>query len=235
MAAKLNPEVVKLLHKKTGLKESTLRKEISNLRSTYPTATPNAIAQIIAMQREKTVWQKLTPEDKASLPHLDVKRTRHIVSAKSTKKNTKSIKTIIKYDTNDYFKRGHIDEINRAYTNKCYTSVFILTRKVIENLIVEILVNKFPATTRENKELYYDITQKRFKDFSVILKNLFDKRHEFEPKHVKTIEALYKQALKFKDEANDATHSWYHLVEKEREIDDLKIQTMIELIKNLES
>lgn len=172
------------------------------------------------MQRGKTVWQKLSSEDKSLMPNVDIAKIKIVLPSKASKKKAKLVKTIIKYDTNDYFKQGHIDEINRAYTNNCYTSVFILSRKVIENLIIEILTKKFPPTTRENKALYYDIAQKRFKDFSVILKNLFDKRHEFDPKHVKTIEALYKQALKFKDEANDATHSWYHLVEKERDIDD---------------
>lgn len=235
MKAKLNPAIIGLLAKKTGLAVSTIPPEISRLQKIYPKSTPNAVAQIFAMQRGKTIWQKLSAEDRASLPNIEEGKSKVILVNNSTKKKQKFLRTIIKYETVDHFKKGHIDEINNAYTNKCYTSVFILTRKVLENLVIEILTKKFPPTSIQNKELYYDVQKRRFKDFSVILKNLYDKRHDFEPHKVKIIERLYREALKFKDEANDATHSWYHLVESSKEIDDLNIQSLIELIKAMEN
>lgn len=231
--AKLNPKIISYLVKKTGLAESTIRQNISSSRADYPSCTPNAVAQLFARSRGFTVMQKLSQEDKSTLPHTEAIQPKLKIKQKQGRKKEKIIQ-IIDYDTDDYFKRGHIKEINRAYTKGCYTSVHILARKIIENLVCEILSKKFPPTEGLNKELYFDTSQRRFKNFSVILKNLYDKRHEFEDNKIKIIERLYQKAKKFKDDANDTTHSWYYLIETKREIDDLNIQTIIELIKKLE-
>lgn len=68
----------------------------------------------------------------------------------------------------------------------------------------------------------------------IFLRNLYDKRNDFEPEKIKIIERLYQTTKRFKDDSNDATHSWYHLINKKKEIDDIDIQLIIELIKNLE-
>ncbi len=161
------------------------------------------------------------------MPLLDVIQPTTIVAKHGTKKAVKKIVRIIEYPTTDYFIRGHIDEVNRAYSNHCYTSVYILTRKIIENLIREILTKKFPPNSLENKELYYSVDQRRFKDFSVILKNLLDKKDDFDPAKSKAIMRLYDRAIKFKEDTNDATHSWFHLIENQKEIDELHIQSLI--------
>lgn len=233
MKAKLNPEIVSLLSKKTGLAPSTIPSKISRLQKEYPKCTPNAVAQIFAMQRGKTIWQKLSPEDKNSLPNIDLEAKKVMVSKKSSNKTEKKIKVIIEYETSDYHFRGHLQEINKAYTYGCYTSVFILTRKVIENLIIDILRQRYPPISIENKELYYSINQKRYKDFSILLENLKNKKHEFEIGKDKIIDRLIGKAMKFKDLANDVTHSKYHLIKSSSEIDELEIQSIIELIKAL--
>lgn len=174
--------------------------------------------------------QKLKPEDKSSLPHNEVVNPVVKILKKKSNKRDKDIE-IIKYDTSDYFVRGHIKEINRAYTKGCYTSTHILARKIIENLVLDILVTKYPPTILENLNLYFDVSQNRTKDFSILLKSLYDKRKEFGFEIAKAIERFYQKAKKFKDDANDKTHSWYHLVENKTEIDELNLQSMVELIK----
>jgi len=231
---KLKSEIIKHLVKKTGLATGTIRKNISLLRRDYPSCTLNAVAQLFARSRGYTVMQKLSHEDKNSLPNTEIVESKIKIYKKNARKKDKIIE-IIKYSTSDYFKRGHIGELNKAYSRGCYTSVYILARKIIENLICEILLHKFPPKSRKNKELYFDIDRKRFKDFNVILSNLYDKRHDFEPDKIQIIQRLYQKAKKFKEGANDATHSWYHLVEGKQEIDDLNLQAMIELIKKLEA
>jgi len=106
--------------------------------------------------------------------------------------------------------------------------------EIIENFIREILSNKYPPTTRENKELYFDIGRGRVHDFSVVLKNLYDKRNDYGIEKSAIIKRLYQKVKPFKDDSNDKVHSWYHLVGKKTEVDDLDIQTIIELIKKLE-
>jgi len=228
----LNPKILEFLSKKTSKAKATIRKNISLLRSKYPSCTLNAVAHIYAMQQGTTVLQKLDEEDRESLPNLDIKKKKIVVEERKLHKKEKIIQ-LIKYDTDDYFIMGHIHEINRAYTKECYTAANILARKVIENLIIDILREKFPPTSRINKELYYDTNKGRFKDFSVILDNLYKKRNEFGIDGKKIIERLHSKAKKIKQDANDKTHSWFYLVERKKEIDDLEFQVIIELIKKL--
>lgn len=150
------------------------------------------------------------------------------------KKHEIEIKKIIEYKTNDPFRKGHIEEINRAYTSECYTCVFILCRKVIENMIIDILGKKFPPEKKENKELYFDVDKGRFKNFSIILDNFYKKRNEFDLDNKKIVKRIVDLAKFFKKDADDKTHSWFHLVRKRREIDDIDIQGIIDLIKRLE-
>ena len=230
--AKLSPKILDFLVERTGLKKSTIRSAISRLGHEFPSSTPNAVAQIYAKTKRFTVWQKLTKEDRDSLPPTNLMPQRVVIRQGRSSNREKAVK-VIDYETEDYFKKGHVKEVNRAYSKGCYTSVHILARKIIENLVREILSTKFPPTTKDNKELYFDTSQNRFRDFSVVLRNLYDKRNEFAPEKIKIIERLYKQAKKFKDDANDATHSWYYLIQTQKEIDDLNLQSVIELIKSL--
>lgn len=185
-----------------------------------------------------TYQTKLTEAAKAELRSALSTTTRQvkIISSGNGKKTASAVVRIIelvKYDTADHFIKGHIDEMNRAYTFKCYTSVFILARKIVENLIIDILKKKFPEKGRANKELYFDTNQKRLKDFEDILKNLRGKKNDFGSEN-KAVERLCDLAGKLKENANNKTHSWYHLVEKKKEVDDLNLNTIFELIKKLE-
>jgi len=227
---KLNSAIISIIKKKTGLAEATIRKNISFLRADYPQCTINAVAQLYARANGFSVMQKLSPEDKATIPHNEVVNPKIKIEKKNISKKEK-ITEIIIYDTNDYFIKGHIKEINKAYSKGCYTSTHILARKIIENLILDVLVSKYPPTSLDNLNVYFDVKQNRTKDFSVLLKNLLDKKKDFGFEKAKAIERFYQRAKNFKDDANDKTHSWYHLVESKTEVDELKIQGMIELIK----
>jgi hypothetical protein len=233
--AQLNPKILDKLSKKLGLEKSTVRQQISRLKQKNARCTLNAVAQIYAMQYGETVMQQLTTEDKATLPHIEQNNDKLKISTRPKKEQVK-LKTFIKYQSEDHFINGHINELQRAYTYKCYTSVYILSRKIIENLIVDILQKKYPPDiSLDNKELYWDVKQRRFKDFSVILKNLFDKKDDFLPAKSKAIERLCQLANKFKSNANDKTHSWFHLVSNPHELNDLQLQDMLELIIKIEN
>jgi hypothetical protein len=233
--AQLNPKILDKLSTKLGLEKSTVRQQISRLKQKNARCTLNAVAQIYAMQYGETVMQQLTAEDKATLPHIEQNNDKLKISTKPKKEQAK-LKTFIKYQSEDHFINGHINELQRAYTYKCYTSVYILARKIIENLIVDILQRKYPPEiSLDNKELYWDVRQRRFKDFSVILKNLFDKKDDFLPAKSKAIERLYQLANRFKSSANDKTHSWFHLVSSPNELNDLQLQDMLELIIKIEN
>ena len=233
MIPKLNPVILEKLRKKSELSLATIRSNISRLRRNYPSCTINAVAQLYARKMGISVMQQLSLEDKATLPHNEVVKSK-IKIEDNIKKKKEIIIPVINYESEDFFKKGHIKEINRAYSKGCYTSVYVLARKIFENLIREVLQNKFPATSIENHELYFDIPRNRVHDFSVLLKNLYDKKQCFGIDKMKIIERLYQKVINFKDDSNDKVHSWYHLVETEKEIKELNLQTIIELIKKLE-
>ncbi len=166
---------------------------------------------------------------------LRSKQSKATVSIRPQKKQKtkRKIIRIIDYETDDHFIKGHIDELNLAYTSGCYTSVYILARKIIENLIIDILRKKYPESILENKELYFDTARARFKDFEDILKNLRSKKNDFDSEN-KAVEKLCNVSKELKDDANDKTHSWYHLVRRKKEIDDLDLKSIFKLIETLE-
>ncbi len=226
----LNPKIIKKISDKSGMALSSVGPAITRKKQSYPSLTPNAVAFLYAQSKGINILTLLDDEDKACLPAIEKRPTEKVIIKKSTPKKKQEV--IINYTTTDVFIKGHIDEINRAYNASCYTSVVILARKIIENLIIDIFTKHYPPSIAANLDLYYDTPRSRHKDFSVILKNLYDKRMDFGTDKV-IVEKLYSLTTKLKGDANDKAHSWFHLVERKKEVDDLEIQKIIELIKRL--
>ncbi len=229
---RLDSTIIEYLAKRLTLSPSTVRKNISLLKSRHPKCTSNAAAHIYARANGVSVLRKLDEEDKKSLPGTEI--SVGVISSKIktiVRKEKAKINQFVSFDSSDPFIKGHIDEINKAYTYGCFTCVFILGRKIIENLIIEIFRSKF-GTTRQAKELYFDFNRKRNRDFSEILDNLFKKRVDFDDDK-KIVEQIYNKSKSLKNIFNDKTHSWYHLVTRRREVDDSEIVTAINLIKTL--
>jgi hypothetical protein len=227
---KLNPEVLHFLRENLGKKESTIRSEISRLKRKFKGTTLNAIAQVYAEQNHLSVLKFIGKTDKETIPNYELEKPTILKINKNRKINEK-IKDVVKYETNDHFLKKHIEEINKAYTRKCFTCVFILARKVFENLVIQILKQKYPPTIPQNRDLYFDIVRGRNKDFSDVLDNLYKKRTDFIHEKKEAIERLNQKLKPFKKDANDKVHSLYHIVENAKEIDDLNLDTIIELFK----
>ena len=227
----LNPKIIEVLRKKTGKAKQTIKNDISKLRSDFPGAPINSVAHIYARQNDTSVLAKLTTEEKEKVPNVEIPKPRKI-RVKSNQKNQKLSK-IIKFSSSNKFIRGHIEETNRAYSSKCYTATYILIRKILENLLIDIIRQKFPpGKKKENLEMYYDLNQKRTKDFSAILKIFEKNASKFAPDD-SLVKRIVKLCREFKDDANDKTHSWYHLVSKKKELDDKNPQYILDLIEQL--
>lgn len=136
------------------------------------------------------------------------------------------------YPTSDGLLDKHIEEINRTYTNDCFTATFILCRKVLENLIVQILKTKYPDRTKEHRAKYFDFNNNRILDFNVILTNLRNSISDFGPEN-KLVLRICQLAEGFKEDANDMVHSLYHIANK-KELDEKGFQNILDLIKRLE-
>lgn len=235
MAKLLDPKVLGLLAEYTGLEESTLRKKISQNKSKNPGLTSNASAHIIAQEYGRSILRRLDSEDKSSLKgYINPKKVSPKVeitkSVPRRKKVVEKKKPIISYQNDDYFIKAHLEETNRAFHAKCYTSVFILTRKILENLLIEILRNKFPS----DLGLILNTSTGRYHDFSIILDNLYTKRTQFSSEGKSIIERINQLVKPFKKDANAKAHSWFHIVKSAKEIDRWQLDTIFELIVRLE-
>ncbi len=236
MSSNLNPDILDFLQKRTGKAESTLRSEISRLRQKYPTLTSNAAAHLIAQKNNTSVLKKLDQDDKESLKGVSLTNKENVPSRLKASTNPKdrqvkkNLVPIINYESDNYFVKEHIQEISRAYYAKCYTAVFILYRKIFENLIIDILIRKFP----NKRDLVFNNILHRYHDFSVIIENLYKNRNAFTHEGEIAIDRLNQLIKPFKKDTNDKTHSWFHIVTSPSEIENLQTKTIIELIIVLE-
>jgi len=232
---KLDGDLVKFISKKLSIGENTVRKNIYLLVKNHPHCTKNAVGQIYARSKGLSALRMLDKEDRASLPSaFEVQKEKIIIEHKINRKRTaEKINELIKYKTDDPFVKAHVEEINRAYTYRCYTAAAILCRKVIENLLIEIMRMKYQTEKDKGIDLYFDKSRGRYRDFSEILEVLRKKSAEFGPER-KLVERIATFASKFKDDANDKTHSLYHIVKNRKELEDMQLQNIFDMIKQLE-
>lgn len=236
MAKKLKPKILQRLVAKIGNSEGAIRVRLSEIRRRSPYITLNAAAQLYASRHGFNIMQMLDEEDRASIPIASQVPAVNIATIIKKSKRSNRLKhpvIILNYQTSDSFGKKHIEEANRSYNCACYTATFILCRKTFENLIInEILVKKYPEKKKENRELYYNTSQKRFRDFSEVNDNLYKRRNEFPPTCIKPIERLHTKLKVFMRDANDYTHSWYHICTK-KEFDEIGIQEIADLIARI--
>jgi hypothetical protein len=225
----LHPRLMSVLIKKAGQDESSIRPTLSTIRRRYNVSL-NAAAFIFAQKHGFSTAAYLSDKDRDSLKHVSIEKTKiPIIKIKREKR----IIEIARYDTIDTLLKLHLIEINKAYTAGCYTSCFILCRKVLENLLIhKIIIRKYPTNKKEHKERYFDFSKNRFLDFEKILKNLRSSSNDF-GNEKKLVERICQLSDAFKEHANEMTHSLYHIASK-REIDEKNFQHLLDLIKKLE-
>lgn len=226
---KLNHKILLRLKKKFPKKtENALQVKLSKLSRKHR-VTLNAAAEIWGKEDNFSVWGLLEDKDRESLKDKSFQVVKIKKSSTKNRMNKKIIE-FVNYQTSDKFLEAHLNEINRCYTYSCYTAAFILIRKVIENLIVEIIKKEFPNKTHEEKSLYLELNKGRIHDLSILIKNLREKAVNFEPDEKKLILRILQLSEEFKDDANDKTHSLYHISSK-KELEDKNPQMIFDLIK----
>lgn len=97
------------------------------------------------------------------------------------------------------------DEINIAHSNpKLPNATLILCRKLIENLVYNLLEYKFQK--KKDVKIYFDISRRRPHDFSLLLDNLRSHKLNFQLDEQVLIEDFLKLAEPFRRDANIKTH-----------------------------
>jgi hypothetical protein len=123
------------------------------------------------------------------------------------------------------------DEINEAFSNpNLPNAVLVLARKLIENLVYNILQYKFDGP---RIGLYYDTNHRRAHDFSILLDNLANHKSEFDMDLQDDIDKFLESADPFRRDANSKAHKIMEYLESMRQIGRLKIPEMTQILLKL--
>lgn len=230
MGKVLRKEIREHLMDVLGLTKGSLAVRISEIKYEHPQLTPAAAAQHLARRKNKSIMRFLDDEDKKSLATVNtpVVSAPVVIRTSNGKGGKRTLpKPILVFPSSDPFIERHVAEINGTYHANCCTATFILCRKVMENLIVQILKKKFPKT--KDKSLYEDSTSRRSLDFSVVLDNFYKARTKFSISGSSAIERIKQKATPFKNDANDKAHSLFHIASR-KEIEEANVQEIFDLI-----
>lgn len=135
----------------------------------------------------------------------------------------------------DDFYYSLVESINKSFAYGIHLAVDILARKILENLLVDILRKKF---TMRKSELFFDKDHGRFHGFNVLLKNFRESLNEFKPV-IPTLDQKFIYKLNsFREAGNSAAHTLeFEVKEAELEIKKEELQyivkTLIRLYKNI--
>ncbi|MCL5099638.1 MAG: hypothetical protein M1158_00760 [Candidatus Marsarchaeota archaeon] len=117
------------------------------------------------------------------------------------------------------------NEINKAYSYSLFTSALMLSRKLVENLLIDILRKKYPVAIN-GLDVYYITNKRRFKDFSVLIDELETRKANFAP-DVPVVEVILTLIKPIRETSNSGAHSLTFYSNK-NEVDALKIPELIE-------
>lgn len=136
----------------------------------------------------------------------------------------------------DFYKRL-IDEINRLYINRLPMSLSILIRKLLENLIIDILRKKYGTP---GLALYYDTSRRRFHDFSLLLKNLDLKKEDFLYITQNLDKSLIQKINLYRETGNSGAHSidvnlTIDQISKDKDKDNINylVQFLVRTLQNI--
>ncbi|GAJ03944.1 unnamed protein product, partial [marine sediment metagenome] len=114
-------------------------------------------------------------------------------------------------------------EINACYSAKLFNACLLLSRKIIENLIYNLLRIKF----RSDIELRWNTGRNRPHNFAILVDNLEQKRSQFNQEEQMFIDKFIKLCKPFRRYANSKAHNIMEYIERKDEIDNMKIPEMI--------
>src|SRR6185437_8323525 len=163
-------------------------------------------------QMRAEIENKRQPAPKTSGKYVDHAKKK---SAESRKRKT-LLDFSTEYPYKTFYKRLE-DEINLCNSSSLPNATLMLSRKMVENLLYNILELKFPG----KRNLWYRDTKHggRSHDFSVLIENLDNNSSEFEQDERALIHHLLSSIESFRREANSTAHKVIEYLETMDEID----------------
>ena len=159
----------------------------------------------------------------------DKKKRTLVCGDKNAPIKNKSRTEFIALKNKDRFYRTLKDEINKAYDLNLPNAVLVLSRKLVENLLIDLLRSKFKTEI----DIYYDKSRKQFQDLSVLISNLSKKKSSFLVDE-RDIERLAPHLNKLRVKANASAHSITEITNMD-DINGYEIPEIIEASERLKS
>jgi len=136
----------------------------------------------------------------------------------------------------DEFYKVLAQNINLAYKYGFYTATMVLIRKMLENLLIDILRKKYGM---KNIDLFFDQQHGRFKMFNELIRNFEEKLQDF--KYIEPgIEEVLTELKNMREECNAAAHSLEKEIRLKRDnLDNIKekvnflVSIMIRVYNNI--
>lgn len=120
-------------------------------------------------------------------------------------------------------------EINRCYGLNLLNACLVLSRKMVENLIYNLLEKKFS----KDINLRWNTVQNRPLDYSALVDNLRDRKKSFTPEQTRLIDKFLSLECPFRRDANSKAHNIMEYIDDKTVLDKLKIPEIIELLLKL--
>ena len=120
-------------------------------------------------------------------------------------------------NTTDDFYDELIENINQCYRIGVYDGTFVLTRKHLENLVIDLLRKEYP---KSYLKMYYIPEQHRFRNFNDLLKVFEYRLKDYQSYSDGLDNELISDINRFRESANSDAHSIVRNPDKD-EIDDL--------------
>ena len=138
-------------------------------------------------------------------------------------------------DVPDPFYRDIIELINKCYSYEIYPAVLVFSRKLLENLLVDILRKKYGM---QNVDLFFDTKRRRFRSFNELLKNFEERLDDFIPIIPHLDSNFIRKVNIFREAGNSSAHTLELNIQRswlDENRDDLEyvVKTLIRLYNNI--
>jgi hypothetical protein len=120
-------------------------------------------------------------------------------------------------------------EINDCFEKNFPNAAFFLSRKLIENLIFNILERQYPKKV----DLWYNQTAGSHHKLSLLIKNLYDNRNDFKPNVKAYVEKFNTDIGQFRREANAKAHNIFEYLKDKAELKKFHINDLTQLLLNI--
>ena len=174
------------------------------------------------------VFAQLRGEIEAKRQAINQKGSAFVKKAMDKIKENKERNALLdyaeRYPAQVFYKKLE-EEINICYIASLPNATMMLARKLIENLLYEILDCKFP----KNPELRFNTAKGRALDFSTLIENFETKRSEFGQDIQDVIDKMLALIKPFRRDANSKTHKVIEYLDTLEDLDKQKIAEIVEL------